>query len=351
MDGATMETALVEIPRETALEVYTTAGAIQPYMDRIRGELDKFKADVSTKKGRDACASLAFKVAKAKTYLDGVGKELNDAQKEIPKKIDATRKHIRDTLDAWKDEVRKPLTDWEQAEHDRVARIKADLAELQAVIDDREPRPSEVIRERLAEVRADAITEERFAEYIAAAAELKDKATAALEIRLADAEKREAEAAELLRLRAESEARAKADREAQIAREAAERAKAKAEAAAQREAAAVEQKAKAEREAAERRELELKLAAEKAEREKVEAQQRAERAEKEAKEKAEREIAQRQAVEAAETAKREANKAHMAKINRAAVAALVKGGIPEETAKAVITMIAKREVPAVSINY
>lgn len=351
MEHQSIDSALVEIPTETALQVFTEPSAIEPYLAKVRTEIDRFIPDVTTKKGRDGIASMAYKVAKCKTYLDGVGKELNDAQKEIPKKIDATRKLIRDTLDTWKDEVRRPLTDWEQAEQSRVARIKADLDELQSVIDDREPRPSELVRERLAEVRAETITAARFAEFSAAASELKDKAISALEAKLAESEKREAEAAELLRLRAEAEARAKKDREDQIAREAAERAKAEAEAVARREAEAIEQKAKAEREAAERRELELKLAAEKAEREKVEAQQRAERAEKEAKEKAEREIYERQAAEAAEIARRESNKAHIAAINRAAVAALVNGGIDESVAKAVITMIAKREVPAVSICY
>jgi colicin import membrane protein len=339
MDGS-VETALVEIPRETALQVFTTPSAIDPYLAKIRDEIDRFTADVSTKKGRDQIASIAYKVAKCKTYLDGVGKELNDVQKEIPKKIDATRKFVRDTLDAWKDEVRRPLTEWEQAEEARVASIKASIAELQSVIDDREERTVEVLRERLAEVRAEAITAERFAEYMAAAAELQSKAIAALEAAIEKAEKREAEAAELARLRAEAEERARKDREAQIAREAEERAKAEAE-----------RQAHAEREAAAKREADLKAAAERAERERVEAQQRAERAEAEAKVKAEREVREQQEREAAELAAREADKAHKGKVNRAAVAALVAAGIPDETAKTVITLIAKRAVPAVQIHY
>src|SRR3546814_16117429 len=92
------------------------------------------------------------------------------------------------------------------------------LAELQGVIDDREERASELFRERLAEVKAEAVSEERFAEYTAAAAELKDKAIAALEVSIAKAEKREAEVAELAKLRAEDEERARKDREERIAR-------------------------------------------------------------------------------------------------------------------------------------
>jgi colicin import membrane protein len=339
MDGS-VEAALVEVPRETALQVFTTPKAIDPYLAKVREEIDRFVPDVSTKKGRDQIASIAYKVAKCKTYLDGVGKELNDAQKEIPKRIDATRKFVRDTLDAWKDEVRRPLTEWEQAEESRVAAIKSALAELQGVIDDREERSPEALRERLAGVKAESITAERFAEYMAAAAELQAKAIAALESAIEKAEKRAAEAAELARLRAEAEERARKDREAQIAREAEERAKAEAE-----------RQAQAEREAAAKREADLKAAAERAERERVEAQQRAERAEAEAKAKAEREVREQQEREAAELAAREADKAHKGKVNRAAVAALVAAGIPDETARVVITLIAKRAVPAVQIHY
>src|SRR3546814_4956942 len=129
--------------------VFTTVGAIDKYLDMVRAEIDGFSGDVQTKKGRDAIASIAYKVAKSKTYLDGVGKELTDSAKELPKKIDATRKLVRDTLDAWKDEVRKPLTEWEQAEESRVAAIKMMLAELQGDIDDREERASELFREQI----------------------------------------------------------------------------------------------------------------------------------------------------------------------------------------------------------
>src|SRR3546814_21079692 len=66
----------------------------------------------------------------------------------------------------------------------------------------------------------------RFAEYTAAATELKDKAISAWEVSIATAEKREAEVAELAKLRAEAEERARKDREDRIAREAAEAAKA-----------------------------------------------------------------------------------------------------------------------------
>lgn len=346
-----MSTDLIVIAKESALDVFTATAGLEPYLAKIRAEIDAFVPDISTKKGRDNIASIAFKVAKSKTYLDGVGKELADVQKEIPKKIDAARKHVRDTLDAWKDEVRKPLTDWENAEESRIETIKQRIDELNQVANDRQPRASELIRERLAEVRAQIISEADFGEYTAAAAAAKDAAITAIESMLVESIKREDEAAELAKLRKESEERARKDNEARIAQEAADRARIEAEGKAKAQAEQVEISARIEAEAAQRRELELKLQAEKAEREKIEAQQRADRAEREAKEKAEREQAAKIKAESDELARREADKAHKSRINNAALKAFVANGMTEECAKLAVSLVAKKLIPSITINY
>jgi len=336
----TTATDLVAIPEDRALIVFTQDGAIDPLLQRIRAELDAFKADISTASGRKAVASMAYKVAQSKSRIDDAGKKLVAQQKEIPNKIDATRKRVRDTLDKWRDEVRKPLTDWEAEEDERIERIKSSMSELQGVIDDQSDRSSEIIRERLGEVEREAITEQFYAEFTGAAAELKDKAIAALRVALERAQKREAEQVELARLRAAEAERKQKERDDQIAREAAERAKRDAEAKAEAARKAAEDATRRAREAAERRELELKLQAEQAERRAAEAEA-----------KAKREAEQKATAEKAEAARREADKAHRATINKAALDALVADGIAEDTAKAVITLIAKKGVPHVSINY
>ncbi|MNH42421.1 hypothetical protein D3C79_1041170 [compost metagenome] len=48
---------------------------------------------------------------------------------------------------------------------------------------------------------------------------------------------------------------------------------------------------------------------------------------------------------------READKAHKAKINRAALEALIAGGMPEACAKQAVTLIAQRKIPNISISY
>ncbi len=309
---------LIFIPKETALTVFSADDGLEPFMQKIRAEIDAFVPDISTKKGRDAVASIAHKVAKSKTYLDGVGKDLVAGLKDLPKKIDASRKTMRDTLDEWKDEVRLPLTEWELAEDARINHHKSCIE----------------------------------------AGHAKASALASLNAALIKREKYDAEQTELARLRAESEARAIKDREDQIAREAAERATKEAEASAQRERDAEALKAKQLKDEVDRRELEQNLALERAEREKAEALLAAERAQKDAERRAQeaveaeqRRVADEAAKIAAEAKAREKDRSHKASINQSAMAAFIAGGLSEECAKLAVTLIAKRSIPSISIAY
>ena len=71
-----MSNELVVPSKENALEVYQKQNGLDPFLEQIKKEIDSFVPDVTTKKGRDAIASMAYKVAKSKTALDDVGKEL-----------------------------------------------------------------------------------------------------------------------------------------------------------------------------------------------------------------------------------------------------------------------------------
>lgn len=357
----TEATEIAELPpKETALEVYSKPSGLEPWLEKIRAEVSGHVPDLKTKKGRDAIASLAFKVRKVKTALDGMGKQLVDDLKDVPKRIDAERKRMRDTLDALADDVRRPLTEWEQAEEDRVQRHKDAVEGIASLVVNCN-ESAESLRAALAAVEAIAIGPE-WEEFEAEAARAKDKALSGLRDRLVAREKYEAEQAELARLRAVEAAREQKEREERIAREAAEQAQREADARVQAEREAVirrEQEAKA---AAERRELELKLQAEQAKADKIAAEQRAEQErlaaierEKQAVEAARQAEIKRQAdakaAEEAETARREADKAHKGNVNRAALDAFVAGGMPEGCAKQAVTLIAKGLIPNIRITY
>lgn len=123
-------TDLVVIEKSSAMAVFTNNEQLDPIIEKIEKEARSLVPDVSTKKGRDAIASMAHKVARSKTYIDNAGKDLVAELKALPKQIDESRRIVRERLDALKDEVRRPLTEWE-AEQERIkaeeaAKIKAD---------------------------------------------------------------------------------------------------------------------------------------------------------------------------------------------------------------------------------
>ncbi|MET3051901.1 hypothetical protein ABXV19_08750 [Pseudomonas alkylphenolica] len=354
-------------PKETALQVFQAPNGLEPYLQKIRDEIDAFVPDVSTRKGREAIASIAYKVARSKTALDTVGKDLVADLKEIPKKIDAERKRMRDILDAWQEEVRRPLNDWQAAEDARVDKHQARIQQLRELVDV-ETLLAEGIRFKIKNAEA-VVIDEGFEEFEAEAHQVKAKTLESLRASLTKQEKHEAEQAELERLRAETAAREQKEREERIAREAAERARLEAERKAQAERQAAERREQEDKAAAERRELELRLQAEQAERARVQAE--AGRIAVEQRMEQERLAADRRAEEAAEQARqeerrradaaaadilrqqeaREADKAHRASINRAALEAFMAEGMPEACAKQAITLIAQRKIPNIAISY
>ncbi|WP_312155326.1 hypothetical protein, partial [Pseudomonas sp.] len=261
-------------PKETALQVFQAPNGLEPYLQKIRDEIDAFVPDISTRKGREAIASIAYKVARSKTALDNVGKELVADLKEIPKKIDAERKRMRDTLDAWQEEVRRPLNDWQAAEDARVDRHQARIQQMRDLVDV-ETLFAEGIRLKISNAEA-VVIDEGFEEFEAEAHQVKAKTLESLRASLAKQEKHEAEQAELTRLRREADERAEQDR-IRLAQEAAVEAErqrvareqqAERDATAKREQDLKDQAAAQEREAENQR-LQLKIQAEQAERARI----------------------------------------------------------------------------------
>lgn len=354
-------TDLVVIEKQNAMAVFTTKEQLDPIIEAIEKEARSLVPDVSTRKGRDAIASMAHKVARSKTYIDNAGKDLVAELKALPKQIDESRRIVRERLDALKDEVRKPLTDWENAESARKDALQQRLADLRSLADVIDGvgnyLPSVEIQQRIESAKAVAL-DESWQEAAAEAGVAKDAAIQQLEAALIVAKQREHEAAELERLRKEAEEKARLEREENIRREAAERARRDSEA-----------KHKAEIEAAARREAEEKARAEAAERQRIEAEQRAEREKKETEERARREKEEAVAAErrrqeeaeaarlveeqrkAEEAARRAADKEHRRTVNRRVYADLIAQGIPEEFAQKAVLAIAGGKVQDAHIKY
>jgi colicin import membrane protein len=351
--------ALVTIETLTPETVFVPGG-VEAIISKLEADVRSVKTDMSTPAGRKEIASLAHKVARSKTALDDMGKDLVSGLKSQAGKIDAERRVIRDRLDALKDEVRKPLTDWENADKDRIAGHEQALITITAYLSFASTASVAELRGFLEELGQ--IARRDWQEFAARASGTLDEVRDRLNKALAAAQKREDEAAELARLRAERAAREQADREARIAAEAAEKARVEAEkkaaraaedaaCAAQAERARIEQEKAAALAKAAQADADRKAAAEKAERDAKDAVEAAEKRQAAAIEAERKRVADEAAKAAAEVAKREANKRHLAKVNNTAVAAFVAGGLNEDAAKLAVTLIAKRQIPAISISY
>lgn len=317
---------LVVIEKKNAMAVFTNNDQLDPLIEAIEKEARSLVPDVTTKKGRDAIASMAHKVARSKTYIDNAGKDLVAELKALPKQIDESRRVVRERLDALKDEVRRPLTEWE-AEQER---IKAE--------------------EAMNALHAEALAmNEEFDRLLAARIE-SDHEMALL---MNDAFDRE-----------QADKAAEAERQ-RIAHE--EEIKRLAAAAAARE---VEQRAQREREEAAHREAVLKAQAEQAERDRIAAEQKAE-ADKQAAVEAERRKAQEEADrirreaeqreqdrlaeekrKADEQARREADVKHRKAVGTEIVKALLANtSLTRDQAIEVLTAVKDGRIPHTGISY
>jgi colicin import membrane protein len=324
------ENSLVEIRPTSALEVFTTPEKIEAVLARVEAKARKeVVGTIDTAKGRKEIASLAYKVAQTKTYIDTVGKDLVAEMKELPKQIDASRKVFRERLDALRDELRAPLDAWE-AEQAQIEREKAEA-------------------EAAAKARAERITAD-IAAFMAAPTVVFGKSASAIEAqlngfesmrpmpesfgdRLDEATQMWSTAIESLRVmleqRRQIEAFEQEQRERVVAAEAEERA----------------------RKAAEQQVIDAKLAQERAERAAEEAQQRAAVAEQEAQRRARDQVEAEQRKTADEARARAADVENRKAVNNKALSDLMAIGLTYDEAKAVIKAIASGKVSHITINY
>lgn len=290
----------------TAVQLFSENG-LDPVLNKIKSEIDKFKPDVETSKGRKEIAAFARKIASSKVFIEKSGKELVSGIKAKAKLIDAERRRSRETLDIWRDEVRKPLTDYEEIEKAKIeARRQKELFNL----DYEEAIAENSIFDREREIAKKEAEFERIS-----------------------AEKRQKEETERLE-------RERKEREERIKKEAIEQAEAAIEQAKQEKIEA-EEKAERDRIAAKKQaEIDKQVAIQMAKDE-------AERNAKLEKEKEERRAAEIKAI----AEKKATNKKHQATVNNEILLALGKLGVEETLAKKIIIKVAKGEIPFVSINY
>jgi hypothetical protein len=333
------DSALTKVDALTKEQLFIPS-VIDPILEMIRAEVTAQAADldISTPENRKAIASIAFKVTKTKTFIEGKRKELVADEKKRLAGIDAEGRRVWMILEGIADEVRKPLTDFEQKDKDRIARHEAGVMRLQDLAKVPFGASADAIMGMIAAVEA--IDTSTFEEFSNIASGHKTRTTEELNRAYEVTVEAERQKAEIEKLRAEAAARQQQDAIDAAVREAQEQAAIDAEATTQR----------LEREAA------------KAKQDAIDAQRKADlaaaeaaaRAQKDAEAAVERErqrVADAEAAEVAAQAKREANKKHVAKINREIIDGLMGAALTKIEAECVIAAINDGRVPHVTIAY
>ena len=321
------ETMLSKYVKLTAIDVYDK-GRVPEIIGAIEREALSFALTPESGKGREEIASLAYKVARSKMYLDNLGKDRVAEWKEKAKVVDADRKLIRDRLDDLKDQIRQPLTEWEEREKARNQAIIEKLDLIRAATTrgfDMEqglagyPTPEEM-DSRIEKL--DLINLDFFQEFREQAQVAITDAIVKLQAAIIARKTYDEQQAELAALK-----QAEEDRKAREAKERAE----------------AEEKARQEREAARAKEREAQIREE--ERKRAQAAQ-------DAAVKAERErLAQKKLKEEEAQRKREANQRHRMKIIAEAREDLLLIGYEADVVEAFIAFIAEGKVRNITINF
>ncbi|WP_346399953.1 hypothetical protein [Pseudomonas syringae] len=292
MSEAQQVITIDDISADNAPAIYVTGGLNQ-FLEAVTAEVTAEVPDLTTAKGRARIASLANKVSKSKKAVEDPGRDYLKRLKEMPKVVETELREFVNSMNALRDATRKPLTDWEEANDKRIDGHNDGIQRIKDMAVFAETPTAAHVAQIITNLELVEINDS-WEEFLAEAAQAKDRSLATLRTILADRTKHEAELAEIAKFNAEKAEREQKERDAE-----------------QRQAEAVERARLAE----------------------VQRQEDA---------KAE-ELRQQKA--------REDDKAHKASINRAALEAFIAGGMPEDCARQAVTLIAQRKIPNISIQY
>jgi colicin import membrane protein len=335
-------TALVRLETCTAVQIFEP-GFIDPVIEQIEAEArsEASRLDISTEGNRKALASLAYKVARSKTFIDTQRLALVADEKKRLKRIDEEGRRIWTRLEALQDEVRKPLTEWEEADKRRIAGHEAALAEIMTAGSESlwnwQSLSAEAMRDRWAEIARDTRNWEEFAARAAGVKVVtRSQIAQALEKRMTH----DREQAELAKLRAEAAEREQREREERIAREATE----KAERQAREREEAITREANFQRQKAE-------SALKNAEREAAAAKDLAERSRKAAIEAERKRVADKESREKVEQDRREASARIRKRVLGEISEAIASLNVPPEQADVIASALAAGTIPHITVVF
>jgi colicin import membrane protein len=194
MDAPNSEANFAVAPTFTPAALLQDGTKVDQLIATIEAELEKQRPDTSTKKGREAIASFAYKISRTKTAID-------DAGADAVKGINAVRKKTALKLDELRDKARQPLTEWEAADEKRVADCNVVIDMLRGAARVPLTAKSADVAETLAKVEAVAIDADTFRELAQLATDLRATAITDLQDAIKTLQAREQQDEELARLK------------------------------------------------------------------------------------------------------------------------------------------------------
>ena len=336
--------------------------------------------DASTKEGYDRSKSIAKEMTSARTSLESRRKEFKAPILALGKMVDSEAKRIQSEIIEIESPHKEAYKAVDEVKAARKLAIQVKIDEIRDLPNKAIESHSSVIETMINNLADEDVSKEVFGRRVDEASALVASVLDQLTNRHVQAIEREAEAAKIEAERVELEAlrREREDREiaARKAEEDADRAAEDAKIAERAAVEAIEQEKLRQKEESDRierekneaiaREAEAKRQAEEAERLRVEAEEKAKRdaeiAKAEAKRQAEEaaeaarlaEVKRQKDEEDRKTAEREAleaNKRHVGAICKQSKEDLMAIGLDEESAKAVVSAIAKGQIRNLSITY
>lgn len=348
------------IEKMSPAEIYGAAN-MEKVLGAIETEARSQKFDMTSNSGRKEIASVAYKIAQSKVFIDECGKKLGEDAKAKLDVINAERKKARDFLDGLKCEVRKPLDDWENTELKRIEDHESAITSIKRTGDlvaaNYMTMSVETIHNFLNDVTSES---KRDWQEFKDQADIEFNSTVTKLMKASEqAKARDAERAELEKLRAAAALQAQKDRDDKIAREAADKARLDAEKKAESERMRVELLAAEERlrvqrekKAADDKIAEMERDKERSEAKALAAAAAMEKEKQQAIEAERRKIAAEKQAETDAIAKREADQKHKTEVHNQISDALVENsGITEQQATVIILNIVSGRIPHTRIQY
>ncbi len=332
-----MSNELITLENLSPPEVFKT-DKVTEILNYVEQRIKEFVPCETTPAGLAEIDEFAWKITKSKTLLVNMGDDYAKFLKSEPKRVDVERKRIKDTLEGWAKQVRKPVTDREDAEKERIAVHVDSIIGIGNYLHFTIFASAEEIEKHITELKAFCASRD-WQEYMTQATVEYTRVNSALTEMLNDRKQKDADHAELERLRKEEEERNREKRESEIAAKATKDAEDKARQEAERVAAESDRAIRAERDKADQLVRDAQAV-----------QERADAAIKKEKDDA---IAAQKAKDAADV-KRQADQEHVAKVNHAVILGIVDIDRPElttELAQVILTAIAEGKIPHVSVKY